>query len=193
MILVYGATSSGKSNIAENIAVKLNTTQNRTANMCDGPNSLIYLATMESESDAARERIEHHRKLRSGKGFTTIEEALDLSHMYNQAKKNTVLLECMSNLVANVLFDRFGETCPKDSEIVSLSEEIADQVIGLDELCELVVVTNDVFGEYYHADAWCDSYMKLLGMVNIHLADKAECFIEVRAGVPTFLKGEKRW
>ena len=60
MILVYGTASSGKSNIAENMAVD---------HSKKSDTSLVYIATMENKSDAAKERIKRHREQREGKGF----------------------------------------------------------------------------------------------------------------------------
>ena len=93
-ILVTGGSGSGKSEFAENIAMKL-----------DG--KMLYVATMKPYDDECLKRIERHRKMRDGKGFRTVECYTDLSEITESA--DTILLECMSNLTANVMFSDDNE------------------------------------------------------------------------------------
>ena len=66
--LVIGVPDSGKSALAEDLAMKLSRDGKR-----------IYLATMEILDDAGKKRVEKHRKLREGKGFFTIEAPVKIS------------------------------------------------------------------------------------------------------------------
>ena len=59
-ILVTGGSGSGKSEFAENIAMKLG-------------GKMLYVATMKPYDDECLKRIERHRKMRDGKGFRTVE------------------------------------------------------------------------------------------------------------------------
>ena len=57
------------------------------------------------------EKIARHRKLRAGKGFETIECYTDLkkaAEILQTKETGSVLLECMSNLVANEMYDPSG-------------------------------------------------------------------------------------
>lgn len=175
MIVVYGSTSSGKSNIAENIAVSV--AQNRE--------NLYYIATMENKSETAKERIAHHRQLRDGKGFITIEEELN-----PECPEGVALLECVSNLVANVLFAEYGEKIIPEEKCDELALDIFGRIDNLGRNCKLVVVTNNVFGTGHTSDEWCDRYMRILGRVNELLADRCDCFVEVTAGIANVIKGE---
>lgn len=91
VIVVIGGSGSGKSEFAENLAVKLNR------------GHLIYIATMQPFGEEGRKRIIRHQMLRQDKNFHTIECYMDLG-MVSIAQETTVLLECMSNLVANEIF-----------------------------------------------------------------------------------------
>ena len=62
MILLYAGSASGKSHIAEDMAA--NIAKRRGT-------GLIYIATMEANSDAAKARIKKHKAAREGKGFYT--------------------------------------------------------------------------------------------------------------------------
>lgn len=179
MILIYGASGSGKSETAENIAVSL-------AKKYES--SLIYIATMENKSDAAKKRIERHRKLREGKGFVTIEEMYDVSAHESKIKEAVVLVECTSNLVANLMFS------DEKKSINELSDLIVKQFEKLSKnTLNVVVVTNNIFEEGKSQDKTCDDYMKLLSDVNIKLADISTTVLEVVCNNEIVLKGEKEW
>ena len=92
--LVIGGAASGKSEYAESRVVRL-------------PERRIYLATMRPWDQECRARIARHRRLRQDKGFETLERYTDLAGAEVPAGAN-VLLECMSNLTANELYDPEG-------------------------------------------------------------------------------------
>ena len=70
IVVVYGGNASGKSQLAERIAVELYKEQSGSR--------LIYLATMKNDgTPEARSRIAAHRSRRAGAGFQTIEWAGD--------------------------------------------------------------------------------------------------------------------
>lgn len=175
MIIVYGEASSGKSNIAENMAVEIS--NNKGA-------SLVYLATMESETKAAKERIRKHRIAREGKGFYTIEEPYRLvTHVFSVREK-VVLLECVSNYCANTYFKKYGDKVISDLEISEMTEEIVSGILKIDaSSCELIVVSNDIFRDGIVYDEWTEKYQKLLAHVNEELASRCDKFYEVVNGI----------
>ena len=67
----------------------------------------VYIATMFPFDEESKKRVQRHRNMRSGKGFETIECYTDLAQV-RVSKGSTVLLECMSNLVANEMFQENG-------------------------------------------------------------------------------------
>ena len=86
--LVIGVPDSGKSALAEDLAMKLS-----------GDGKRIYLATMEILDDEGKKRVEKHRKAREGKGFFTIEasvKVLEAVAGVPDLEKSTVLIECIS-------------------------------------------------------------------------------------------------
>ena len=108
--LVVGVPDSGKSALAEELAIKLSCGEKR-----------IYLATMEILDEAGEERVKKHRKKREGKGFFTIEEPVkvwDAVAKVPELEKLTVLVECISNLVGNVMHDE-GSTLERAVEDIS--------------------------------------------------------------------------
>lgn len=180
MILVYGTASSGKSNIAENMAVD---------HSKKSDTSLVYIATMENESDAAKERIKRHREQREGKGFYTIEEMYNLAVHDLSVLNKTVLIECMSNLCANIYYKEFGDAIVNDSNIKRATDYIVNGLVKLSKTAsEVIIVSNDVFSDGRAYDKWTERYMKFLADVNSEIAKMSNEFYEVINGIPVLIK-----
>ena len=66
----------------------------------------LYIATMYPYGEETEKKIERHRMLRKGKGFETLEwyTGLKLHLEEGSLQGSDVLLECMSNLVANEMY-----------------------------------------------------------------------------------------
>jgi len=169
LITVYGAAGSGKSEAAEKIITSL----------AKKSGKLFYLATMENSSEAAKKRIERHLKLREGKGFITIEESFDLSNHLEKIKDGYVLVEDVSNLLANNYFSK------RDCDIVAQFKVISDAA------AKVVVVTNNIFEEGMCEDEMCDGYLKELALINSKLVELSDTFIEVIAGNVIIRKGKR--
>ena len=167
MILVTGASASGKSAFAERLVTE------------SGRRRRVYLATMASWDEECRKRIERHKELRAGKRFETIECPTDIEGAV-LPKGSVVLLECMSNLAANELF----RDDLVHNDVQAAGERICRGIERLMEAAgELVVVTNEVFedGERYSEET--ESYRRLLGGLNIWLAERAQTAYEVVCGI----------
>lgn len=164
--LVIGGAASGKSEYAESRVTGL-------------PGRRIYLATMRPWDQECRNRIDRHRRLRLGKGFETLERYTDLAGAEIPAGAN-VLLECMSNLTANELYDPEGGG----------REAVLRGVDALLARCgHLTVVTNEVFsgGAAYGEDTL--RYLRTLAAINRLLAARADTVAEIICGLPNYLKG----
>ncbi|MBQ3140378.1 MAG: bifunctional adenosylcobinamide kinase/adenosylcobinamide-phosphate guanylyltransferase [Clostridia bacterium] len=170
MILVTGASSSGKSALAERFAQELG-----------GP--LVYVATMHAYDAEGRRRVERHRAMRAGKGFETVERYTDVGGL-DVPRDAVLLLECMSNLLANEMYDDDGshENCV--SKIVDDVGRLRDGYRGV------VVVTNEVFGDGALLDGFCADYVDNLGRINCALARMADTVAESVVGIAVYHKKE---
>ena len=190
--LVIGGSGSGKSAYAEQMAVK-----------AAGNGSLYYVATMQVYDEEGKKKVERHQKMRAGKGFLTIEQPRRLKEAAKKVATEkvsagkvaagvgkTVLLECMSNLVANEMFSEENLSAVMDKEkIRQLSGEIINGVTALHDSCDiLIIVTNQTFEDGIRYDASTMDYIRLLGDVNRQIAERAEQVVEVVAGIPIFIK-----
>lgn len=164
--LIVGGAASGKSEYAEALTQSW-------------PGRKIYLATMKPFDQECRARIQKHRRQRAGKGFETVERCMDLSGAPIPEGAD-VLLECMSNLVANELYEPSGGG--------------ADAALrGVDALLErcgnLIIVSNEVFSGGTAYDEGTLFYLRELARVNRALAERADRVAEVVCGLPRYWKG----
>lgn len=166
LTLVVGGAASGKSEFAENLVLTL-------------PGRRVYVATMEPYDGECLDRIDKHRRQRAGKGFATLECYRDLEGLKVLAGAN-VLLECMSNLLANELYSPQGGGT---AAVLGGVERLYTQCT------HLTIVTNEVFsgGKDYEGDTL--RYLRELGTVNRTLAARAGRVVEVVCGCPNVLKG----
>ena len=186
MELVTGGSGSGKSAYAESVIcgkhrLLCETTENAP---------LYYIADMVPYGRETEKKIEAHRKMRAGKGFATLEWYVDLPGKISapdspELKGSCVLLECVSNLTANEMYEPAGaQNTGGDTP-----ESVIKGVRMLKERCaHLVVVTNDVFRESVPDSEEMTAYKGNLGMINRALAEMADQVTEVVFGVPVCIK-----
>lgn len=186
MELVTGGSGSGKSAYAEKVICEKH---RQLCSISEKP-SLYYIADMVPYGRETEKKIEAHREMRAGKGFATLEWYVDLPGRISapdspDLKGSCVLLECISNLTANEMYESGGaENTGKDTV-----ECIIRGVRMLKERCvHLVVVTNDVFRESVPDSEEMTAYKGNLGTINRALAEMADRVTEVVFGVPVRIK-----
>ena len=174
--LITGGSGSGKSEYAENWLVEQQKDESE--------NDRIYIATMQPFGEEAKKRIKRHRKMREEKGFMTIECYTDL-HRVMIPKKAAVLLECMSNLVANELYTDDGELC-EDRFVI---EKIVKGIKHLEAQTDcLAIVTNEVTADDGSYSEETKAYQSVLGKINQELARISDMVTEVVYGMPVEVK-----
>lgn len=186
--IVYGGSASGKSSYAESFAMSL-----------QGEGRLLYIATMypykwnTTEIDPeTMQRIGRHRAMRADKGFDTVECYRHVEHIVAK-RQDVLLLECMSNLLANEMYLEPDSNAGSDmAETMSpVSNKIVQALIDLStRVQELVIVTNDVFsdGGSLTYDESTREYVKNLAEINCALAREAATVTEVVCGIPVIVK-----
>ena len=185
LLLVIGGSASGKSEYAEERAV-----------LAGGRR--YYVAAMKPFGEEAEKRIARHRALRAGKGFETIERYTDLEGLCRERPDlagQTVLVECLSNLTANEMFE------PEGAGLSGGEEAIVSGIHSLSEMAETVIVVSaDAFGEGRLSEAEEESvqkesadltgrYVRILGRIHARLAQMADEVVEVVYSIPVKQKG----
>ena len=179
LIIITGVSGSGKSEYAEQICCRL-----------AGDNKKYYVATMQPFGEEGRIRIEKHKRQREGKGFETIEQYQNVSKAFDkvqteavshaaQNEKPVVLLECLSNLMANECFEEGGTPDAVFSDCIQLYRQCR----------HLVIVTNEIFSDGCLYDNTTTDYITRLGRLNTQLVQEADCVAEVVYSIPVYWKG----
>ena len=131
IILVLGTQKSGKSLLAEELCLAL------------GDSEKYYLATMRVMDHEGALRVEKHRKQRAGKGFVTIERGREITGAVKDMahpEAATVLLECVSNLVGNELFEN-----PVWREADEFADTMVDEIGQLAGAVHHLVIVSSVY------------------------------------------------
>lgn len=177
MTLIIGGSGSGKSAYAENYMNSISEDRKK-----------YYIATMQIYDEEGKRKVERHRMLRGGKGFSTIEQPLDIGKAAEKMEdgERTALLECISNLTANEMF--LGEI-PGTEEVIT--EKIVGGIAVLNrELTHLVIVSNNVFEDGNVYDKTTMAYIRAMGRINQKLAEMADEVVEVVVGIPIVIKAK---
>ena len=165
LVLISGSNNSGKSIYAEQLIAK--TTGDR-----------YYIATMLPCTEDNHRRIEKHRVQRKGLGFDTIECPYQIGNA-PISSDGVVLLEDVSNLLANAMFEKGGTP-----------DRVFHDICALADRCRILVAVtiadlkDDGYGEETAA------YIHGLNKINQKLFDKASIAISMREGTPVYQKGD---
>ena len=164
LILVSGANGSGKSLFAEELVSK---TQGER----------FYIATMVPQTEENHNRIEKHRRQRKGLNFTTLELPVQVGDASVQAGA-VVLLEDVSNLLANVVFGSGGT-----------AEDVYQDICKLADRSKLLIAVTitDLCAENYQDET--AAYISSLALLNQKLFHSAAAAVEMKGGEAFWQKG----
>lgn len=171
LTLVIGGAASGKSALAESLALEAGSPR-------------YYIATMQVSDAESAARVEKHRAMRAGKGFVDIERPLDLLSL-TLPQKGAALLEDIGNLTANEMYAPGGAG-------EAAAQAVVNGVLALSAQCaDLIVVSNEVHsgGGRYAGDT--ARYLKTLASINNSIASHADNVCRVVCGIPVYYKGGK--
>ena len=165
LILVSGSNDSGKSLFAEELISRF-----------DG--CRYYIATMKPHTEENHQRIEKHRRQREHLHFDTLELPYEVSSAPLEAD-SAVLLEDVSNLLANVVFEKQGSAAA-----------VLEDILRLKERCQLLVaVTISGYREEDY-DGETAAYIQALNNINRQLFLAADIAYEMNNRQAFCVKGE---
>lgn len=171
-LVITGGSGSGKSAYAEQCVLDF------------GPAERIYIATMYPFDEECDRRIKRHREMRRQKQFSTLECYTGLKTA-DIPEDSVVLLECMSNLTANEMYQEGGAGGQTVEEILAGIRYLLKRVR------HLVVVTNEIFSDGIDYDSETMRYQSYLGQINSEMGRMADQVTEVVYGIPITVKGER--
>ena len=166
-ILVLGGAASGKSAFAEGLL--------------DGVSPRVYIATAQAFDNEMTDKIAQH-KARRGADWHTIESPRGLASAIENAPPNApqggILVDCMTMWLANIM------DADMDAEITALLhvfETSEKRLILVSNETGLGIVPDSPVGRRFRQSQ---------GELNQALAARADCVIQVIAGLPLVLKGQ---
>jgi adenosylcobinamide kinase / adenosylcobinamide-phosphate guanylyltransferase len=175
-ILLTGGARSGKSKMAQELAIK-----------AGGP--ALCVATAAAEDDEMRRRIEAHRKARP-KDWKTLEVR---THIGSQIIRNiggakTVIIDCITLLISNI-FQQYNENTDPEVVAKAAAGEIDELIDCIKKSrADFIIVTNEVGLGIVPGDRVSRLYRDLLGKANQTLAASVDEVYFMVAGIPIPVK-----
>ncbi len=180
-IFVTGGARSGKSTLAEKKTKEIGS-------------RIAYIATSIAFDDGMKDRIRKHREARPNK-WRTIEKYkgfydVDMNEKFHNI--DTVLLDCMTLMVSNLLLESNidFDNCSMD-EVDKIEGEIFKEVealLGIMKDKNLIIVTNEVGMGLVPSYKLGSIFRDIAGRVNQYLAERADEVYFTVSGIPMKIK-----
>lgn len=181
MMLITGGARSGKSRFAEQIAEKRG-------------GDVLYIATSAVTDAEMAERIRFHQQQRPAH-WHTFESHRDLGDVVRlkQTEFPTIVIECITTLITNLLFDMAGEAEPEAMDFIAIEQHILAQITELADAAqhceaEVIIVTNEVGMGIVPDNLLSRRFRDIAGRVNQQLAAAADDVYLVVSGIPVPVK-----
>jgi len=183
LILVTGGARSGKSTFAEKFA----------GNISD---NVAYIATAIPFDDGMKDRIKKHRESRK-KSWKTYEIYKDIYNIISDISKKSdvILLDCITILVANLMFDFEEIDYEKCSyaEVDKIESYIKDQINKLiiaikNSKIKAILVTNELGMGIVPENRLSRIYRDIAGRINQQIAREADEVYFLVSGIEMKLK-----
>lgn len=179
---ITGGSRSGKSYFAEQCI--LETKKDR-----------IYVATAIAFDDEMKQRVRLHKKQR-GENWITIEAHTNIPALLLPYKEsqNIILLDCLTNLVSNRMFDLcedWDSVTPENALKIEtlITQEISEFLNFIkNSPLELVVVTNELGMGLVPVYALGRHFRDICGRINQLVAKEAQNAYFLVSGLPITLK-----
>ncbi|MCP3762209.1 bifunctional adenosylcobinamide kinase/adenosylcobinamide-phosphate guanylyltransferase [Domibacillus sp. A3M-37] len=173
MIFISGGVRSGKSSVAEKLAIRYRHSNGR----------LVYVACGSRTDREMDERIGHHQQRRTASGcsWTTIEKSIDVAAIGVEAS-DTLLIDCVTTLLA-------GEYFREDKAAFDADERITKDILTLAKQAHAVIVVSNELSFDMPASELTANYMKKLGLIHQRLVQESDAAVLVEHGLPIVKKG----
>ena len=179
-ILITGGARSGKSSLAQELALK-------------SGKAVLFVATAEAGDDEMRRRIEEHKKNRPADGRTlevTTHVGSQVCQQIGQAQ--VVVVDCITLLVNNI-FNQCSDQTGRLLDTSLIEKNLADEIGELVDCirrtdADFIIVTNEVGLGLVPDNRIGRLYRDLLGRANQMLAQSVDEVYLMVAGLPVRIK-----
>ncbi len=194
LIYVTGGAKSGKSKFAEDLLLSLNS----------GKEKNIYLATSQVFDEEMEMKVLIHKERRQDK-WETIESYKNFSESLKSAFveeksqgnivfKNNMLVDCLTNMVSNIIFEdlTIDWEKPTKKQLQSCDRRVEKEVLSLIENLEkfnyVVIVSNELGMGIVPATPLGRYFREIAGKMNQLIAEKSDEVYFVVSGIPMKIK-----
>lgn len=182
LVLVTGGSRSGKSNFAESLCIDQN-------------NSTAYIATSIPFDEEMKDRVRKHKESRPDT-WNTYEIYKDIYSIIKaiSEKHKTVILDCVTLLVNNLMFEYgidFDNTTSEETNkmeiyIKNQFQKLVNEIKKTD--LYFVIVTNEIGMSLVSDNKLCRVYSDIVGRINQYIASEADQVYFVVSGIPMKIK-----
>lgn len=165
--LILGGARSGKSTIAEKLAVA-------------SQSEVIYIATATADDDEMQERITHHQQQRPSH-WQTVEAPLQLTEILQQYARHDrcILVDCLTLWLSNLLCAEKDTTLAR-TQLLDVMQSLPG---------EIIMVSNEVGLGVIPMGSLSRRFVDESGRLHQALAQQCERVIFTAAGLPLVMKG----
>ena len=182
MILITGGARSGKSRLAEQLAAQQG-------------DKVLYIATSIVTDDEMAERITIHQQTRPAT-WRTHEGYSALGRVIREqsASCDAIMLECITTMITNLMFDQTGDIPAEEMDFTAIEECVTAEIDDLIAAClvcdcPVYLVTNEVGFGIVPDNLLARRFRDIAGRVNQRLAASAREMYLVVSGIELKMKG----
>ena len=177
-ILILGGSKSGKSDFAQEIALKL----------AEG-GIHYYVATMENTgTEADRATVASHLRRRAGMDFVTVEQGRHILNCLDRVDASgTFLVDSVTTLVTNELYPPEKNYETDEAGAQRCGEELLEFIR---RVRHAVVVSDDLSRDAIRFDPATEAFRRHLGAIHRKLAKECDVVMEMTFGNLLIHKGE---
>lgn len=182
IIYITGGAKSGKSKLAEKMVEEIE-------------EKINYIATLTCFDDEMKEKIRVHRERRDER-YQTIEAYKKFDTIFkNIDKKETILLDCLTNMVSNLIFEE-NIDFDKDLKInkekldIKIKKEIENFIKILKKHKGTSIIVSNELGMGIVPSYPLGRYFReIAGEINQYVAEQSDEVYLTVSGIPMKIKG----
>ena len=181
VIILVGGSSSGKSQLAENMTADL---------ACQNHLEVYYIATGTIWDQEFARRVEKHR-LRRPAHWHTFEEPLDLNRSLQKIKdkKSVIMVDGIGTWIANHMYQEEGTFYWDDQQAQVLKNQTSRFIQAWEAMeGHLLIVADEVGMDVVPENAQARLFRDINGQINQQLAQAADRVYLVVCGLPVRIK-----
>ena len=190
LIYVTGGAKSGKSSFAEDLLLGMN----------NGNQKNIYLATSIVFDEEMKSKVALHKERRQDKWITAESYknfSETLKDVLSDERKNNMLVDCLTNMISNIIFEEQDINWDKPSEKdfekcnISVEKQVNELINVINRFENTVIVSNELGMGIVPSYPLGRYFREIAGKMNQKIAEIADEVYFVVSGIPIKIKQKR--